>query len=66
MRSIEERVVERLLARHQKIRADLTELKKTYAGNVSLRCQSLNDQCDLLEEILGVPRSFPRATQEDR
>jgi hypothetical protein len=58
--------MERLLDRLQKIRAELGGLKKSYAGSVSLRCQSLNDQCDLLEEILGVPRSFPRATQEDR
>lgn len=66
MKPIEQRVMDRLLDRHQKIRRELGLLKKTYAGSVSLRCQSLNDQCDLLEEILGVPRSFPRATQEDR
>ncbi len=64
--AIEQRVMDRLLAKLQAIRTELTALKKTYAGSVSLRCQSLNDQCDLLEEILGVPRSFPRATQEDR
>ena len=64
--AIEQRVMDRLLAKLQAIRAELTGLKKTYAGSVSLRCQSLNDQCDLLEEILGVPRSFPRARQEDR
>jgi hypothetical protein len=66
MIDIERRVMEKLLARLQKIRAELGDLKKTYAGSVSLRCLSLNDQCDLLEEILGVPCSFPRATQEDR
>ena len=66
MRPIEDRVTERLLARLQTIRRDLGNLKKTYEGRVSLRCQSLNDQCDLLEEILGVPRSYPRATREDR
>ncbi len=66
MKPIEQRVLDRLLDRHQKIRRELGDLKKSYAGSVSLRCQSLNDQCDLLEEILGVPRSFPRATQEDR
>ena len=63
---IEQRVMDRLLDRLQKIRAELSDLKKTYAGSVSLRCQSLNDQCDLLEEILGVPCSYPRATQDDR
>lgn len=56
----------RILARLQLIRQELGDLKKTYEGSVSLRCLSLNDQCDLLEEILGVPRSFPRATREDR
>ena len=66
MRPIEERVTERLLARLQAIRTELRGLKETYEGRVSLRCQSLNDQCDLLEEILGVPRSYPRATREDR
>jgi hypothetical protein len=58
--------MDRLLAKLQTIRTELGSLKKTYAGSVSLRCQSLNDQCDLLEEILCVPRSFPRASQEDR
>lgn len=66
MRPLEERITERLLARLQTIRRDLGILKGTYEGSVSLRCQSLNDQCDLLEEILGVPRSHPRATQADR
>jgi hypothetical protein len=61
-----QRVMDRLLTKHQAIRSELGDLKKTYAGSVSLRCQSLNDQCDLLEEILDVPRSYPRATQEDR
>lgn len=56
----------RLLAKHQTIRTELGVLKKTHAGRMSLRCQSLNDRCDLLEEILGVPRSYPRATQADR
>lgn len=64
--AIEQRVMERLLAKLQAIRAELGDLKKTHAGSVSLRCQSLNDQCDLLEGILGVPRSFPRASREDR
>jgi hypothetical protein len=59
-------VMDRLLTKLQEIRAELGDLKKTYGGSVSLRRQSLNDQCDLLEEILGVPRSFPRASQEDR
>ena len=63
---IEQRVMDRLLAKLQAIRTELSNLKKSYTGSVSLRCQSLNDQCDLLEEILGVPRSFPRATQADR
>lgn len=63
---IEQRVMDRLLAKHQAIRTELATLKKSYEGSVSLRCQSLNDQCDLLEEILGAPRSFPRASQEDR
>jgi hypothetical protein len=62
----DERVLQRLIAKLQAIRAELADLKKTYAGSVSLRCQSLNDQCDLLEDILGVPRSYPRASQEDR
>lgn len=66
MIEIERRVTQRLLAKHQVIRKELGDLKKTYASSVSLRCQSLNDQCDLLEEILGVPRSYPRATQADR
>jgi hypothetical protein len=56
----------RVLAKLQAIRTELGDLLKTYTGSVSLRCQSLNDQCDLLEEILGVPRSFPRATRADR
>ena len=64
--AIYQRVMDRLLTKHQAIRSELADLKKTYAGSVSLRCQSLNDQCDLLEEILGVPRSHPRASQEDR
>lgn len=66
MKEIEHRVMDRLLAKLQVIRTELRGLKKTYEGSVSLRCQSLNDQCDLLEEILGVPRSYPRATREDR
>ncbi len=66
MIEVEHRVMDRLLAKLQTIRTELGALKKTYEGSVSLRCQSLNDQCDLLEEILGVPRSYPRATQEDR
>ncbi len=66
MKEIEHRVMDRLLAKLQAIRTELDGLKKTYEGSVSLRCQSLNDQCDLLEEILGVPRSYPRATQADR
>lgn len=64
--AIERRVMDRLLAKLETIRAELSGLKKTYAGSVSLRCQSLNDQCDLLEEILGIPRSHPRARLEDR
>ncbi len=64
--AIEQRVMDRLLTKLQTIRSELGDLKKTYGGSVSLRCQSLNDQCDLLEEILGVPRSYPRATQADR
>jgi hypothetical protein len=64
--AIEQRVMERLLAKLQLIRGELGDLKKTCAGSVSLRCQSLNDQCDLLEGILGIPRSYPRASQEDR
>ena len=63
---IEQRVMDRLLAKHQAIRTELTRLKKSYDGSGSLRCLSLNDQCDLLEEILGVPRSFPRASREGR
>lgn len=59
---IEQRLRDKLHA----IRAELSDLKKTYAGSVSLRCLSLNDQCDLLEDILEVPRSHPRATQADR
>ena len=66
MKEIEHRVMDRILAKLQAIRTELVGLKKTYEGSVSLRCQSLNDQCDLLEEILGVPRSHPRATQADR
>jgi len=66
MIEIERRITQRLLVKHQTIRKELGDLKKTYAVSVSLRCQSLNDQCDLLEEILGVPRSYPRATQADR
>jgi hypothetical protein len=66
MTEIERNVMQRLLAKHQAIRTELGSLKKTYAGSVSLRCQSLNDQCDLLEEILGIPLSYPRGTQEDR
>jgi hypothetical protein len=58
--------MERLLAKHRAIRRELDLLKATYEGSVSLRCRSLNDQCDLLEEILGVPCSHPRAAQEDR
>lgn len=60
------KIEQRLLTKLTAIRAEIIALKKTYAGSVSLRCMSLNDQCDLLEEILGVPRSYPRATQEDR
>lgn len=60
------KIEQRLLTKLTAIRAEIIDLKKTYAGSVSLRCMSLNDQCDLLEEILGVPRSYPRATQEDR
>ena len=63
---IERRITQRLLDKLQLIRRDLKILKTSYAGSVSLRCQSLNDQCDLLEEILGVPPSYPRATQADR
>jgi hypothetical protein len=59
-------VLDRLHAKRQAIRAEIESLQKTYAGSVSLRCQSLNDQCDLLEEILDVPQSYPRATQADR
>jgi hypothetical protein len=65
-RAGEEALMGRLLAKLQAVRDELGDLKKTYAGSVSLRCQSLNDQCDLLEGILGVPRSYPRASQEDR
>jgi hypothetical protein len=64
--AIPDHVELRVWAKLQTIRAELGDLKKTYAGSVSLRCLSLNDQCDLLEDILGLPRSFPRATQEDR
>lgn len=64
--AIEQRVMDRLLTKLQEIRGELGDLKKSYTGSVSLRCQRLNDQCDLLEEILGVPRSHPRATQADR
>jgi len=66
MTEIELRMMQRLLAKHQTIRTELGDLKKTYAGSVSLRCQSLNDQCDLLEEILGIPLSYPRGAQRDR
>lgn len=66
MTEIERNVMQRLLAKHQTIRTELGGLKKTYAGSVSLRCLSLNDQCDLLEEILGIPLSYLRGTQEDR
>jgi hypothetical protein len=66
VKPIEQRVMDRLLAKLQSIRNELGTLKKTYEGGVSLRCLSLNDQCDLLEEILGVPRSYPRASREDR
>ena len=66
MKEIEQRVMDRLLAKLQAIRTELGSLKKTYQGRVSLRCQSLNDQCDLLEEILCVPRSYSRAMQADR
>jgi len=66
MIEIERRVTQRLLDKLQTIRKELGDLKKSYTGSVSLRCQSLNDQCDLLEEILGVTRSYPRATQADR
>lgn len=59
-------IEQRLHTKLQTIRKELGDLLKTYSGSVSVRCQSLNDQCDLLEEILGVSRSFPRATQEDR
>jgi hypothetical protein len=59
---IEQRLRDKLHA----IRTELVDLKKTHAGSVSLRCLSLNDQCDLLEDILEVPRSHPRATQADR
>ncbi len=58
--------MDRLLAQLQRIHEELDDLKKTYAGSVSLRYQSLNDQCDLLEKILCVPLSHPRASQEDR
>ncbi len=64
--AVAQEVMRRLLAKHQAIRAELGGLKKTYAGSVSLHCQSLNDQCDLLEEILGAPLSYPRGAQEDR
>ena len=66
MRADNERAMQRLLTKHQTIRTELGSLKKTYADSVSLRCQSLNDQCDLLEEILEIPLSYPRGTQEDR
>ena len=59
---IEQRLRDKLHA----IRAELSDLRKTYVGSVSLRCLSLNDQCDLLEDILGIPHSHPRATQADR
>lgn len=63
---IPEHVELRVWVKLQAIRAELGDLTKTYAGRVSLRCITLNDQCDLLEDILNLPRSFPRATQEDR
>ena len=66
MTPFEQRVMQRLRDKRQLISAEIVDLKKTYAGSVSLRCQSLHDQCDLLEEILGVPRSHLRASQEDR
>jgi len=66
MKIAERLVMQRLLSKHQEIRAELGSLKKTYAGSVSLRYQSLNDQCDLLDEILGIPLSYPRGMQEDR
>jgi hypothetical protein len=66
MTEIEHCVMQRLLAKHRTIRTELGRLMKTYADSVSQRCQSLHDQCDLLEEILGIPRSYPRATWEDR
>lgn len=50
----------------QMIRSELADLKKSYTESSSLRCQLLNDQCDLLEDILGIPRSHPRASWEDR
>jgi len=65
-RLLAKRVIQRLLAKRQAMLTELRDLKKTYAGSVSLRCQSLNDQCDLLEEILGIPLSYPRGSQEDR
>lgn len=57
---------QRLYTKLTEIREELGRLKGAYATSVSLRCYSLNDQCDLLEDILGVPRSHPRATQADR
>lgn len=48
------------------IRRELADLKKSYTESTSLRCQSLNDQCDLLEDILGIPHAHPRASWEDR
>lgn len=59
-------IEQRLLVKLGEIRAELDDLKKTYEGRVSLRCMSLNDQCDLLEDILAVTRTHPRATQADR
>lgn len=59
MKSIEERVTERLIVRLQRIRRDLDALGRSHEGRNSLRYLNLRDQRDLLEEILGAGRSFP-------
>lgn len=56
----------RLRIKLHAIREELRDLTKSHDGRMSLRCLILNDQCDLLEDLLDEPRTFPRATSADR
>jgi hypothetical protein len=59
-------VVTRLRTKLQTILTELDALEKSYRDRTSLRYLFLVDQCHLLEEILGVPQTHPRGSEEDR